>query len=77
LVRYILPPAAQAAVQKKGWHFQFAFGSLRPWLGYTGAIWAIAHRLARVRWKILLAGAHDLEYGTETRRKPTNGALRD
>jgi transposase len=64
--RKILTQAAQAAVRKKGCHFQSVFRRFLPKLGYNGAIWAIAHRLARLVWKILHHGVRYIEQGTET-----------
>lgn len=68
-VRRILTQAAQAAVRKKGCHFQSIFRRLLPKLGYNGAIWAVAHRLARLVWKILHDGVHYTEQGQETNPK--------
>jgi transposase len=68
-VRRILNQAAQAAVKKKGSHFQSVFKRLSPKLGYKGAVWAIAHRLGRLVWKILHQGIAYLEQGTETNPK--------
>jgi len=65
-VRRILTQAAQAAVKKKGCHFQSVFRRLLPKLGYNGAIWAVAHRLGRVVWKILHDGVRYIELGTES-----------
>jgi transposase len=65
-VRRILTQAAQAAVKKKGCHFQSVFRRLLPKLGYNGAIWAIAHRLGRLVWKILHDGVRYIEQGSET-----------
>lgn len=65
-VRRILTQAAQAAVRKKGSHFQSVFRRFLPKLGYKGAIWAIAHRLARLVWKILHDRVPYIEQGTET-----------
>ena len=65
-VRKILTQAAQAAVRKKGCHFQSVFRRFLPRLGYNGAIWAIAHRLGRLLWKILHDGVCYIEQGTET-----------
>jgi transposase len=62
-VRRILTQAAQAAVKRKGCHFQSVFRRLLPKLGYNGAIWAVAHRLGRVVWKILHHGGHYIEQG--------------
>lgn len=36
-----------------------------PRLGYQSAIWAIAHRLCRVVWKLLHEGARFIEKGSE------------
>lgn len=63
-VRRILTQAAQAAVKKKGCRFQAVFHRLLPRLGYKGAIWAIAHRLGRLIWKILHDGVRYIEKGT-------------
>ena len=68
-VRRILTEAAQAAVRKKGGHFQSVFRRLLPRLGYNAAIWAIAHRLGRLLWKILHDGVRYIEQGTETNPK--------
>lgn len=65
-VRRILTQAAQAAVKKKGGHFQAVFRRLLPRLGYKGAIWAIAHRLCRLLWKVLHDGVQYVEKGEET-----------
>lgn len=70
-VRRILTQAAQAAVKKKGCHFQSVFRRLLPKLGYNGAIWAIAHRLGRLLWKVLHDGVHYIEQGAETNPKAT------
>ncbi len=64
-VRRILTQAAHAAVKTKGCFFKSLFHRLLPRLGYKGAIWAIAHRLGRLLWKILHAGVRYIEYGTE------------
>jgi transposase len=68
-VRQILTQAAHAAVRKKGCHFQSVFRRMLPRLGYNGAIWAVAHRLGRLVWKILHAGVRYIEQGTETNPK--------
>lgn len=65
-VRRILTQAAQAAVKKKGSHFQCVFRRLLPRLGYQSSIWAIANRLARLVWKILHDGIRYIEQGSET-----------
>jgi transposase len=65
-VRRILTQAAQAAVKKKGSHFQSLFRRFLPRLHYNGAIWAIAHRLGRLVWKILHDHVRYIEQGEET-----------
>jgi transposase len=62
-VRRVLTEAAQAAVRTKGSHFQVAFRRLLPRLGYKQALWAIAHRLCRMVWKILHEGVRYIEQG--------------
>ena len=64
-VRRVLTEAAQAAVRTKGSHFQLVFRRLLPRLGYKQALWAIAHRLCRVMWKILHEGVRYIEQGAE------------
>ncbi|HYL76733.1 MAG TPA: IS110 family transposase [Bryobacteraceae bacterium] len=65
-VRRLLSEAAQAAVKKKGSHFQNVFRRFLPKLGYKGAIWVVAHRLARLVWKILHDGVNYIEQAQET-----------
>ena len=48
---------------KKGSHFQAVFRRLLPRLGYQSAIWAVAHRLCRLVWKILNEGVRFIEQG--------------
>jgi hypothetical protein len=49
-------------------------------LGYQSAIWAVAHRLCRVVWKILHEGVRFIEHGIEPdpkakmRTRPEAGA---
>ena len=65
-LRHILTQTAQAAVKTKGSHFQIAFRRWMPKLGYNAAIWAIAHKLCRVVWKILHDGVRYLESGDDS-----------
>lgn len=64
-LRRVLNQAAHAAARKKGSYFQAVFRRLLPRLGYKSAIWAIAHRLCRVVWKILHEGVRFIEQGME------------
>lgn len=68
-LRRILTQAAQAAVKTKGSHFQITFRRWIPRLGYNSAIWAIAHKLCRLVWKILHDGVHYIEQGQESSPK--------
>ena len=64
-LRRVLNQAAHAAAAKKGSHFQVVFRRLLPRLGYQSAIWAVAHRLCRLVWKILHEGVRFIEQGHE------------
>jgi transposase len=64
-LRRVLNQAAHAAVKNKGSYFQAVFRRLLPRLGYQSAIWAVAHRLCRVVWKILHEGVRFIEYGIQ------------
>jgi transposase len=62
-MRRVLNQAANAAVRSKGTHFNAVFRRLLPRLGYQSAVWAIAHRLCRLVWKILHEGIRYIEQG--------------
>jgi transposase len=62
-LRRILVQAAQAASRTKGSYLQTVFRRLLPRLGFAKALWALAHRLCRLIWKLLHEGAHYLEHG--------------
>jgi transposase len=62
-LRRVLNQAAHAAAQSKGTHFQAVFRRLLPRLGYKSAVWAIAHRLCRLVWKILHEQIRYIEQG--------------
>jgi transposase len=62
-MRRLLCQAAQAAVKKKGSHLQSVFQRLIVRLGFQKAIWAIAHRLCRIIWKVLHERVQFIEYG--------------
>ena len=53
MMRRLLTQCAWAAVKVKGSLFEQKFRTLLPRLGARAAIWAIAHRLLRVLWKVL------------------------
>lgn len=62
-MRRVLTEVAYAAVRTKDSRFQELFRRLVPRLGVKKAIWAIAHRLCRLIWKILHEGVTYVEYG--------------
>src|SRR6202158_5932820 len=75
-LRRVLNQAAHAAVKRKGSYFQAVFRRLLPRLGYQSAIWAVAHRLCRVVWKILHEGVRFIEHGIEPDPKAKNKRAR-
>jgi len=64
-LRRVLNQAAHVAVCKKGSYFQVLFRRPLPRLGYKSVIWAVAHRLCRLAWKILHEGVRFVEQGRE------------
>ena len=68
-LRTVLMQCAQAAVRTKGSIFQATFNKLLVPKGYKKAVWAIAHKLSRVIWKILKAGVDYVEYGPSRNAK--------
>ena len=75
-LRRVLNQAAHAAVKKKSSHFHAVFRRLLPRLGYQAAIWAIAHRLCRVVWKILHERVRFIEQGSEPNPRLRNKRAR-
>ena len=68
-LRRLLNQAAHAAVKMKGSIFEVTFQRLKTRMPYKKAIWAIAHRLCRLVWKILHEGVRYQERGTEVSAK--------
>jgi transposase len=62
-MRRVLNQVAHAAVKAKGSVFESLYRRFLPRLGHNKAIWAIAHRLCRLTWKILHEGVEYIEYG--------------
>jgi transposase len=62
-MRRVLTQVAHAAVRTKGSVFEALFRRWMPRLGYNKAIWAVAHRLCRLTWKILYQGVRYEERG--------------
>ena len=52
-IRSLIAQIAHAATRTKDTHWQALLDRLRPRLGMQKAIWAIAHRLLRLIWKLL------------------------
>ena len=62
-MRRLLCQAAQAAARTKGSHLQSIFRRLVVRLGYVKAVWAVAHRICIIIWKILHKGERFVELG--------------
>jgi transposase len=62
-MRRLLNQLAHAAVRKQGCYLQIIFRRLALRMGYGKAIWAIAHRLCRLIWKVLHDGVRYVEHG--------------
>jgi transposase len=80
-LRRILTQLANAAVKSKGSVFEVAYRKLVLRMGHNKAIWAIAHRLCRLTWKILHEGVSYIEKGSRPNpqavRKRAHRLLRD
>ena len=68
-MRRLLDQLAHAAVKKDGCRFQIIFRRWLPRLGYKKAIWAIAHRLCRLIWKVLHDKVRYIEKGIDLNPK--------
>ena len=69
MMRRVLNQVANAAVRSEGSLFQAVYRRIVPRLGHNKAIWAIAHRLCRLTWKILHRGVRYVEYGNRPNPK--------
>jgi transposase len=80
-MRRLLSQAANAAVKAKGSIFQSLYRRLLPRLGHLKTIWAVAHRLCRIAWKILHEGVKYQEHGqqpsTPAARRRTSRLIRE
>jgi len=80
-MRRILNQAANAAVKAKGSVFEILYRRLAPRRGHGKAIWAVAHRLCRIAWKILHQGVTYEERGQRLNpqavRQRANRLIRD
>ena len=70
-MRRVLNQCANAAVKRKGSIFELAYRRLRSRQGHQQAIWAVAHRLCRLIWKILRQGVRYEERGPAVSRTST------
>lgn len=81
MMRRVLSQMANAAVKSKGSAFQNLYRRLVPRMGHNKAIWAVAHRMCRLTWKILHPAVRYVEYGVRANpkavRKRANKLLRD
>jgi transposase len=80
-MRRILTQAANAAVKAKGSVFELLYRRLVRRMGHAKAIWAVAHRICRITWKILHQGVIYEERGQRTNpqavRQRANRLVRD
>lgn len=62
-MRRVLNQVANAAVKSKGSYFQLLYRRLVSRLGHNQTIWAVAHRLCRLTWKLLHQQVDSIEFG--------------
>lgn len=74
-LRRLLSQAAQAAARTKGSHLESVFKRLVVRLGYVKAIWAIAHRICIIVWKILHKGDRFIEFSAARNPKAIQRAI--
>lgn len=65
-LRSTLCQVTQAAVRTKNSIFQLKFNRLIPRLGFAKALWAVAHHMAVVIWKVVHTGVAYVEHGGAT-----------
>jgi transposase len=80
-MRRILTQAANAAVKAKGSVFELLYRRLVARMGHAKALWAVAHRICRLTWKILHQGVSYEERGQRINpqavRQRANRLVRD
>ena len=77
-MRRVLAQVAHAAVKTKGSQFQKIFQNLVKRLGFSKAVWAVAHRVCKIVWKILHDNVHysqPKKSSPETERRRANRLL--
>jgi hypothetical protein len=72
-MRRILCQAANAAIRTKGSFYERLYRRLAGRIGHFKAVWAVAHRICRIAWKILHQGARYEERGN----RPNPQAVRE
>ena len=65
MMRRVLDQAANSAIKTKGCVFQSFYRRLMPKVGHQIAVWAVAHKICKVVWKILYQKVHYIEFGKE------------
>jgi hypothetical protein len=77
----VLPQAANWGVKAKGSVFEILYRRLTAKRGHFKAIWAVAHSICRIAWKILHDGVRYEERGLRTNptavRQRLNRLVRD
>ena len=74
-IRRVLCQVAQAAVRTKNSHLQVVFKKLVGRLGYTKAVWAVAHKITIIIWNILHNGVRYIEHGEAINPKAVQRAI--
>ena len=64
-MRRLLSQSANAAIKSKGSVFEETYRRLAPRIGHGKAVWAVAHKLCRIVWKILHDGVDYKELGQQ------------
>jgi transposase len=64
-MRHLLNQAANAAIRAKGSVFEILYRRLAAKRGHHKAVWAVAHRMCRIIWKILHQGVDYEERGQQ------------
>lgn len=74
-LRRVLCQAAQSAARTNGSHLQSIFKRLVVRLGYVKAIWALAHRIAIIIWKVLHKQERFIEFSSTRNPKAVQRAI--
>lgn len=74
-LRRLLCQAAQSAARTKNSHLQSLFQRLVVRLGYVKAIWAVAHRICLIVWKVLHNGDRFIEFSEARNPKAVQRAI--